>query len=309
MNEPRHAATAISPAILLCGHGTRDPDGVAQFEAFAAALRARHPGRTIAHGYLELSRPSFAEAVGALYRDGVREIHAAPVLLLTAGHAKRDIPDSLNALQEQHAGLSIRMGRPLGVSPGVIETACHLAEHAAAQAGPVVPAETCLVVVGRGTSDPDANGDAAKLARIVSERLGYGFATVGYIAVTRPTLGDALALVERLPFPHVVVLPLVLFDGLLHKGIAREVGTVRNRSNKQWHVAAPFFTDDAWLATLDERIAETETGASPMNCQLCEYRHPSLATGTGAGHSHHDHDHDHDHHHETVPLPAGENLS
>jgi sirohydrochlorin cobaltochelatase len=287
MTEPHRSA------VILCGHGTRDPDGVAQFEAFAAALGARHPGRAIAHGYLELSEPSFGAAIGALYRDGVREIFAVPVLLLTAGHVKRDIPDALNALQADHPGLSIRMGRPLGVSPGVIDTACHLAEHAAEQDGAMVPAETCLVVVGRGTSDPDANGDAAKLARIVSERLGFAFATVGYIAVTRPTFADALELVEHLPFPRVVVLPLVLFDGLLHKGIALELDAFRARSAKQWQLAAPFFSDDGWLATLDERIAEAESGVPTMNCQLCEYRHPELATG----HEHQHHHHGHDHHH------------
>ena len=107
------------PAILLCGHGTTDADAIAGFEAFVAQLRARLPYRRIAHGYLELAQPSFAETIEALHRDGIRDIVALPVLLFTAGHAKHDMPGVLNSIQSSLPNLRIRMGRPLGLTPEV----------------------------------------------------------------------------------------------------------------------------------------------------------------------------------------------
>ena len=46
------------PAVLLCGHGSRDPEAIAEFEQAAAALRARLANRAFATGYLEFARPT-----------------------------------------------------------------------------------------------------------------------------------------------------------------------------------------------------------------------------------------------------------
>ncbi len=55
-------------AVLLCGHGSRDPEAVDEFEAAAAALRARlkslAPGGDFATGYLEFARPTIARGPG-----------------------------------------------------------------------------------------------------------------------------------------------------------------------------------------------------------------------------------------------------
>ena len=57
------------PAVLLCGHGSRDPEAVVEFEQAAAALRAapRWP-RDFATGYLEFARPTIGEALAGLRR-------------------------------------------------------------------------------------------------------------------------------------------------------------------------------------------------------------------------------------------------
>ena len=288
--------------MLLCGHGTRDADGVAAFETFITALRECLPGRRIAHGFLELSRPSFAEAVAALYLDGVREIVALPVLLFNAGHAKRDLPTVLNRLQGRHEGLRIRMGRPLGLSAGVVETAGRLVTAALPNSQSLQ--DTALLVVGRGTSDPDANGDVAKLARLVAEQLAMPFVHTAFIAVTSPSLAEGMALFKYLPFGRVVVLPTVLFDGVLHKRLVRLIENYRPVSLQKWHLADPFATDTSWLCTFAERLAEVENGSAAMNCQLCNLRYTALASARTGGccSGHH-------HAHSSGPLPALASLS
>lgn len=283
------------PAILLCGHGTTAPDALAGFGRFVETLRAKLPGRRVEHAFLELVDPSFASALAALHRDGVRDVIALPVLLFTAGHIKRDIPAALAAARAPLPGLRLRLARPLGLSPAVVETACRVAEAALQPAQN--RADTVLLLVGRGTSDPFANADAAKLARLVAERLGLGFSTTAYIAVTAPKPAEAFALVEHLPFRHGLFMPVVLFDGMLYKQLAAELAALQPHSAKQWRLTAPLATDATWLGTFLERLAETECGyhcheiddsvAATANDHHNAPGHPHHGKACGCVHPHH----------------------
>ncbi len=56
------------PPLLLAAHGTRDPAGVAAFQALAARVadRAARDGIEVAGGFIELSEPPLRDAVAAL---------------------------------------------------------------------------------------------------------------------------------------------------------------------------------------------------------------------------------------------------
>ena len=217
-------------------------------------LRKRHPNRHIAYGFLELARPRLDEAVAGLYDAGWRNILAVPVLLFAAGHIKRDLPNLLTALEQRHAGMKIHLGGPIGLTPALLESARRLAERAASGGMPAKAADTCLLVIGRGSSDPEANAEVVRLAGMVAERLGWGGAITGYVAVALPDMAYSIRLADRLPFRRVVVLPLVLFDGALYREIARALAGQHTQSYREWRLADPFCTDDAWLATLDAHI-------------------------------------------------------
>ena len=62
---------------------------------------------------------------------------------------------------------------------------------AEAAAAPWDRRDTLLLVVGRGSSDPDANADVQKLTRLLWEGLGFGWAAACYIGVTTPLLPEA----------------------------------------------------------------------------------------------------------------------
>ena len=78
-------------AVLLCGHGSRDPEAIGEFEAAAAALRARladlAPGGDFATGYLEFARPTIGEGLAGLAARGARRILAIPGMLFEIGRA------------------------------------------------------------------------------------------------------------------------------------------------------------------------------------------------------------------------------
>lgn len=263
---------ATEQGILICGHGSRDKEGTAGFQELVAGLVPRYPDRVIDYGFLEFAHPIYAAAVERMYQQGVRNITAIPAILFAGGHAKNDIPFEMNSLQQQYPDLKITLGRHLGISAPLLQLARQMVQQAEAGHPPVPREECCLLVVGRGTNDPDANSEVAKLTRLVWEGLGFGFATTAYVGVTKPLLADTLPLVESLPYRRVIVLPVFLFTGVLLKRIYSQVEAHQATSAKEYLYTSSFGSDELLLQAVDERIAEVEFGSPNMNCQLCKYR-------------------------------------
>jgi len=296
-------------AVLLCGHGSRDPEAVGEFEAAAAALRAclasLAPGGDFATGYLEFARPTIGEGLAALTARGARTILAIPGMLFAASHVKNDLPWEMNSFIAANPGIEVRLGRDLGIEPKLLAAA---AERIAA-AAPEHRSDMLLVVIGRGTNDPDANSNIAKIARILWEGMGFGWAEAAFSGVAHPRVDAALERCARLGFRRIVVFPYFLFTGILVKRIYAQTDSVAARFPDIEFVKAGYLGDHAGVTnSFLDRIGEFTSGEPKMNCQLCKYRARIIGyeDAVGApqqGHHHHvrgggiDHHHDHDHAH------------
>ena len=296
------------PAVLLCGHGSRDPEAIAEFEQAAAALRARLANRAFATGYLEFARPTIGEALAGLQGRGAPEILAIPGMLFAASHVKNDLPWEMNSFMNTRPGAEVKLGRDLGIDP-------HLLEAAADRIAAVAPAEergdSLLVVVGRGTNDPDANANIAKVARMLWEGLGFGWAEAAFSGVAHPRVGAALDRAALLGFRRIVVFPYFLFTGVLVKRIYDQTDEAAARFPEIEFAKAPYLRDHPQVIdAFFDRIAEFGDGDPRMNCQLCKYRtriigyeeaagapqqgHHHHVRGAGVGHQHRHHSHDDD---------------
>jgi sirohydrochlorin cobaltochelatase len=320
------------PAVLLCGHGSRDVEAIREFETLAAAMRARLPGRRVEHGFLEFARPTIGDALHRLREDGVREIDALPGMLFAAGHAKNDIPSVLNDFVAEHADVAVRYGRDLAIDPLMLRAARERIEAAEAAAPvPVARADAALLVIGRGTNDPDANSNVAKVARLLAEGMGYGWGAAGFSGVAQPLTDAALARMLKLGFRRIVVFPYFLFTGVLVKRIYAAADAAAVGQKAVEIVKAPYLNDHPLvLQAFHDRLEEIDEGRNLMNCQMCKYRvqiigyerdlgapqaghhHHVEGIGTDADHAHHHrhdhrhHDHHHHHHHPDDATARGE---
>jgi sirohydrochlorin cobaltochelatase len=290
--------TSLSdPAVLLIGHGTRRPAGVAEFHALVEQLRQALPRRALLAGFLELTEPSLAEALETLWQQGFRRISALPAFLMAAGHIKNDIPVMLNAFQAEHPCLEITLGADLGIHPNLLQVARERIECAEATLGPEYDRrETVLLVIGRGSSDLDANSNISKIAQILWEGMGFGWAVTAYTAVAAPSVADALERVHRLGFRQVVVFPYLLFNGCLVERIQATVAEHGMAHPAARTAVAPYLNVHPLLIeTFLERLAEAENGAARMNCQFCAYRTPVVGREDWQGVPQTGHHHDHHH--------------
>jgi hypothetical protein len=137
----------------------------------------------------------------------------------------------------------------------------------------VARGDSCLVVVGRGTTDPDANSEIAKLTRMLEEGMGFGASFVCYSGTARPLVADGLKAASLLGFERIVVLPYFLFDGVLVKRIYGAVDDLAARCPDIEVLAAPYLGVHEHVAEVFlERAQEGVEGRASMNCSLCKYR-------------------------------------
>lgn len=288
----------LDPAIgvMICGHGSRSQSAVDEFASLAEALKTRFPGSPVAYGYLEFANPVIRDGLDALREAGARRILAVPGMLFAASHAKNDIPSVLNTYAAKH-GIQIDYGRELGVDARMLRAAGDrvAAAMAALDAahGPAPASDTCLVVVGRGASDPDANANVAKVARLLWEGFGFGWCETAYSGVTFPAVAPCLDKVARLGFRRVIVFPYFLFSGILIDRIYGFTDAVAARHPEIAFAKAAYLGDHpAVIDTFEERVTEILEGQAVMNCGLCKYRAQVLGFEDEVGapqESHHHH--------------------
>ncbi len=260
--------------IVIAGHGSRDPAGVEEFEQLLQLTQRRAQHRRIRHGFLEFARPTINEAVRATIAAGARRIAIVPGVLLAATHAKNDMPSEVFALRKEFPGIELHFGAALSLHPLILRLIRQrIIEAELGSHRTIRRSESCLLVVGRGTTDPDANSDVSKLARFIEEGLGFGVSFVCYSGTARPSVAEGLQLAVKLGFKRVVVAPFFLFTGILVKRIYSAVLQIaEQRQDVEFlscsHLGVSEHLADALLDKAEQCIA----GSADMNCSLCKYR-------------------------------------
>ncbi|GLW50430.1 cobalamin biosynthesis protein CbiX [Streptomyces sp. NBRC 14336] len=285
------------PALLIAGHGTRDDAGAEAFRDFVRELGRRHPDLPVAGGFIELSPPPLGDAVTELVQRGVRRFAAVPLMLVSAGHAKGDIPAALAREKERHPGISYTYGRPLGPHPSLLNV---LERRLEAVLGDWDRADVTVLLVGRGSTDPDANAEVHKAARLLWEGRGYAGVETAFVSLAAPDVPSGLDRCAKLGARKVVVLPYFLFTGILPDRVKAQT--------EEWASAHPevevasaevIGPEPELLDLVMERYEEAVKGDLRMNCDSCVYRIalPGFEDKVGLPQQPHFHPDDDGHHH------------
>jgi sirohydrochlorin cobaltochelatase len=286
-----------APALLIVGHGSRDPRGAREFHDLVGLVRRRNPSLTVEGGFIELSRPPISECVDRLAEGGARNIAAVPLMLLAAGHAKDDIPATLVREKMDHPEVGFTYGRALGIRPELLEL---MEERISAVVPEVEKAETAVLIVGRGSSDPDANSDLCKIARLFYEGRPYPAVESAYVSMTPPDVADGLDRCLKLGAKRVVVFSYFLFTGILEERICDQSEMFAAAHPGLEVRYAGYLGPGEKIADLVvERYTEAVRGDIRMNCDVCVHRValPGFEGKVGATATPHYHPDEHGHHH------------
>ncbi len=306
-----------SPPLLIVGHGTRSEAGVAEFEQLVArvARRLAADGIDVGGGFIELAPPPLTEAVGDMVHAGHQHVVALPLMLAAAGHGKGDIPGAMARERVRFPGLSYAYGRPLGPHPVLLSIIEQRIDDALGGLEPrdADRAGTTVLLVGRGSSDPDANAEIAKVARLLWEGRGYAGVETAYVSLAEPSVTAGLERARLLGARRVVVAPYFLFAGVLpDRVVDQSAAYAADHPELDVRVSALLGDCDELAGLVVERYQEAIAGDIRMNCDTCLYRiaMPGVAERVGAPqtpHHHpddpgHEHGHEQGHEHDRDPV-------
>lgn len=258
--------------ILIVGHGSRVRASNEEFERFVTAFSQYSGKDNIRPCYVELAKPDFKDALTEAAGQA-HEVIVLPLFLFAAGHVKNDIPLVIQSVRNQYPQVRIKVARPLGVHPGMVRLTAKRLQAASLNIGKK-DEETAVLMIGRGSSDPDANGDFCKVVRLLEETTDFNRAAYSFIAIVRPKVAEALDRVVREKPGAVILQPYLLFSGRLVEQMHELI--VKYKEDYPWisfAVAEPLGEDPLLFDLLLERMNDIEE-QRPLPCDACQYRIP-----------------------------------
>jgi len=294
--------------ILVVGHGSRVPEAVEEFRKFVGAL-ARRFDVPVDHCFLELVEPDMAtglsEAVQRVGKGG--EVDVLPLFLGSGGHQKNDVAASIQWARDTFPDVTFRYAVPLGPHAKLIELLDRRVDAALDGAeARFLPEATRVLVIGRGSSDPDSCGEVARSAYLLFHKRPYLSVEYAFQAVASPDMEEGIRRCHALGAKQIVVAPYILFTGKVIEDIHRVTQLAGEKVGLPVLMADYFGAHPLLIDVAEQRLREAMEGTISMSCDVCRYRHPM------AGHEHevglpqathhlHGGEHHHHHHHD---VPA-----
>ncbi|MER7176929.1 CbiX/SirB N-terminal domain-containing protein, partial [Streptomyces mesophilus] len=167
----RHAEAHPAPALVLVGHGSRNPATLATVKVLRERIRELRPGLSVRLGHIEIDEPLLPDTLADLAAEGTAEAVLVPLLLSRGFHVKHDLPAAARA-----AALRTRIAEPLGEHPLLIEALYDRLVEAGwpgeAQMTERIRRGSGVVLAAAGSRDPESAAGTRRIAGQLAERLG-----------------------------------------------------------------------------------------------------------------------------------------
>jgi sirohydrochlorin cobaltochelatase len=119
----------VSRAIILLGHGSRDPLWRRPIEAVARRLQTAQPDVPVCCAFLELEPPDLESAAAQLIQPGVAQLSIVPMFLGTGKHAREDLPVMVDLLRGRYPAVRIDLRPPVGEDERLLDLLATLASE------------------------------------------------------------------------------------------------------------------------------------------------------------------------------------
>ncbi|MBM7573220.1 sirohydrochlorin chelatase [Aquibacillus albus] len=209
-------------AVLYICHGSRVEKAANQAIEFVEKTMKLVDVPIQEYCFLELAKPTIDEGIQRCIEQGAKKIAVVPVLLLTAAHAKKDIPNVLKQASKHYKNVEFSYGKPIGVQEKMVDV---LVERIKEKTS--ISQDLHVLLVGRGSSDPDAKIDTQKIADTLKNKSRVSSVRICFLAAARPTYEEALIEAVETGANRIVVLPYLLFTGILMKEIEQTAQQLR----------------------------------------------------------------------------------
>lgn len=261
----------MKKTIVIVGHGSREPRSNQDFETLVQHFQGYVPDAPVRWCYVELEFPSLADALENAASESDR-VTLVPLFLFAAKHVKNDLPLAVHAAQQKFPHVQFHVAPAFGADPLMLKLLTKRVEEGISNLGKARE-KTVLIVMGRGSSDPDANGDFCKLVRMLEESVNFARVETAYCGVSHPFLEETLNRVVLERPEAILIQPYLMFPGTLVRKIEEKLEQFSKLYPWiQIKISNCMGEDPLLFELLRERAHHAETGEIPLPCINCQYR-------------------------------------
>ena len=222
-------------AILYICHGSRVKEAREQAVSFVHQLMEKKLAPVQEIAFLELAAPSVSEAFQRCVDQGASTVVVIPILLLTAAHAKEDIPLELEKQQSRFPHVEVRYGHPIGVNEKIVDLLLERIEESSIS----VKEEATVLIIGRGSSDPDVKRDLCTIGEALQKCSRFKRVEVCFLAGAAPNLEEGLQSVKVSGAKQIFVIPYLFFTGILLNKISKAIKNIDVEQTVEWILCQP----------------------------------------------------------------------
>lgn len=226
--------------ILLIGHGSRDPEGNPQIEKFTQTWRENQAGWLIELCFIEFAEVEIEQGLAIAASKGKRVI-IVPLVLNAAGHVRAEIPHHIEHAKKLSPDTRFVYTPPITAGEPVFNILKRNLAKTFAELHYPAPANTGVILLGRGSSDRKANGEVSKIARWLFEQSEHELVDIAFTGVTTPRLETTVQRQVKLGMKQIIILPLYLFNGTLIKRISKQIEQLQTQYPSTLFACSSYF--------------------------------------------------------------------
>ncbi len=247
--------------VIVVGHGSRVQKSNDAFEHFVEQFARQVPECDFRTAFVELAKPGLRDALHDALACA-EEVSVLPLFLLTAAHIKHDIMGIVNETRDAFSDKNIYLAQAMGVDRNMVDLVSKRITQACT-AHKIDISDAAIVMISRGSSDPDAKNDFCKLVRLVTEKADYKQVDYCFIAVAKPTIEETLNRLIKEGYRTIILEPYLIFNGLLFQRLSALVDRyAQNTPGLTIKLATTLGEDPLFFGLLEHRLREKSYGTA-----------------------------------------------
>ena len=271
--EAGGAPSVKDTIVLIVGHGSPNRAGNQEIEKFVAQWRTRHPDWQVEVCFIEHADVLVPEGLERAARQA-RRVVLLPLILNAAGHVKTELPEAVEDARERHPDVEFIVAPHLGMCRDVFTVLQRQLKQLMKSLDSPDPQTTGVVLLGRGSSDAEANGELARMARWLYEENDHELVDLAFTGVTWPRLETIVQRQVRLGMRQICILPVYLFTGVLIERIKAQVKRLQSQYPQVSFALGDYFGFEPEIFRLVDQLTSAGMAGvgALLECDSCRHR-------------------------------------
>lgn len=171
--------------------------------------------------FLDAAVPSVGESIQeAVVDHRPEQVIVLPLFVGASAAKKHNLRLIVDAAAERWSKVVVHDAEAPGTHPGAVAAYLHLLQTAAEETD---TDDTALLVVGRGSRDPESCAEVRQMALAIGEKVSFASVDVAYCGAAQPDIPGAIRQRIQSGARRIMILPYLLYEKSLYEMVQAQV--------------------------------------------------------------------------------------